>query len=64
MQAEHDHRSLKALRAYVTGDAAEPDVFSALRGIPRADVQRLLRENRQDLETIDPARAVILESLF
>lgn len=58
------NRELEALYAYVRGDTSEPVVLSDLRGVPRDEVQRLLAEHRQELTKIDPARSVILESIF
>ena len=64
MAQEVDSKSLRALRAYVAGDSSEPNVFSDLKGVPREDVHRVLRQHRRELEEIDPARIVILESIL
>ena len=64
MRTDLDSRSLAALRSYVAGDSSEPDVFSRLKGVPRDEIQRLLRQHKSELDAIDPARSVILESIL
>lgn len=64
MSDDLDTRSLRAMKAYVEGDSAEINVFSDLKGIPRNDIHRVLTEHRAELEKIDPARSLILESLL
>lgn len=64
MRADVESRSYKAFRAYVIGDYSEPNVFSDLKGIPREEAHRVLALHRQEFDSIDPARSVILESLL
>jgi uncharacterized protein YqeY len=64
MRAEKDARGLAALKAYVTGETSEVVVLSDLREYRRDEVKKLLAEHRSELAEIDPARAVILESIL
>ena len=64
MSSDPDARSYRALKSYVTGDSAEVNVFSDLKGVPREEIQRVLRAHRRELEAIDPSRALILESIL
>lgn len=57
-------RSVRAFVEYVRGEVEEPQLLGAMKGIPRDEVQRFLRAHRRELEAVDPARSVILESLL
>lgn len=64
MDAVLETKGFEALRAYVTGDSSEPVVLSAFRGIPFEERTALLGLHRRDLEAIDGARLLILESML
>jgi len=53
-----------ALLAYVTGDSSEPVVISAFRGTTPQERSDLVKRYRTELEAIDRARLVILESML
>lgn len=52
------------MKSYVHGDAAEMDLFSGLKGHDRDDLLATLDQNRSELEEINAARSVILESIL
>lgn len=56
--------SVSALRAYVSGETSEPVVLSAFRDVPAQERVRLVSRHRRELEAIDGARLVILESVL
>lgn len=53
-----------ALRAYVAGETSEVGVLSAFRSVTLEERARLVREHRTELERIDGARLLILESVL
>lgn len=56
-------RGYASMREYVTGDGSVSTIFSGLKGLDRETVGRLFEAHRRELEALDPARSVILESL-
>lgn len=64
METDRARRGLAALRAYVTGESSEPIVLSAFRDVPFEDRTELVSRARPELEAIDGARLLILESML
>lgn len=64
MTTPRERKGLLALRAYVTGDSSEPVVISAFRDMPPGDRASLVKAHRRELEAIDGARLLILESML
>lgn len=64
MHERRPNREADALRAYVVGDTSEPVVISAFRGIPFEERSRIMDVHRPELEKLDGARLVILESML
>ena len=64
MDERIDSRNRDALRAYVTGDSSEPVVLSAFHRIPPEERTRILALHRHELEEINGARLLILESML
>lgn len=64
MDSLHAMRGMDALRAYVAGDASEPVLLSAFREIPFEERGLLVSRHRGELEAIDGARLLILESML
>ncbi len=61
----HDEpRGLDCLRAYVSGESAEPDLASCMRTLPRAEARRMLKDNSEELDQMNAARRAILDSLL
>ena len=56
-------RGYASMREYVSGDGSVSTVFSGLKGLDRATVDRIFEAHRRELEALDPARSLILESL-
>lgn len=53
-----------ALKDYVVGETSEPVVLSAFRAVPPEERSVILKRHRSELEAIDGARLVILESVL
>lgn len=64
MENTRDRLGLAALRAYVTGETSEPVVISAFRDVPPEERADLVKRVRPELEAIDGARLLILESML
>ena len=64
MDRTREQVGVAALRAYVAGDSSEPVVLSAFRDVPAEDRADLVRRHRVELEQIDGARLLILESML
>lgn len=64
MDSVRERHGLAALRAYVRGDTSEPIVISAFRDIPARDRAEIVSRHRRELEAIDAARLLILESML
>lgn len=56
-------RGYASMRDFVSGDGSVSTVFSGLKGLDRATVDRIFQSHRRELEELDPARSVILESM-
>ena len=63
MGSDPVERGYASMRAYVCGDGSVSTVFSGLKGLDRATAARVFEAHRRELEALDPARSVILESL-
>lgn len=64
MTSTGDPKDQMALRAYVAGDSSEPIVLSAFRDVPFETRAALLNDLRPELQAIDDARLLILESML
>ena len=64
MDTNRELQVVRALRAYVEGDSSEPVVLSAVKEIPFEDRSLIVGRHRHELEAIDGARMVILESML
>lgn len=64
MDRAHERAGIAALRAYVTGETSEPIVISAFRDVPLEERAVLVSRARPELEAIDGARLLILESMI
>lgn len=64
METSREHQGIAALHAYVTGESSEPVVLSAFRDVPLEDRAVLVSRHRRELEAIDGARLLILESML
>lgn len=64
MDTARERRSANALRAYVTGETSEPVVLSAFRDVPLEERTQVIGRHRDELEQIDGARLLILESML
>ena len=64
MDANRETQLVRALRAYVAGDSSEPVVISAVKEVPFEDRSLVVGRHRAELEAIDGARTVILESML
>lgn len=64
METNRERQGIAALRAYVTGESSEPIVLSAFRDVPAEDRAVLVSRARPELEAIDGARLLILESMI
>ncbi len=64
MENPRERRGLLALRAYVTGETSEPVVLSAFRDVPAEERTEIVSRHRRELEAIDGARLLILESML
>lgn len=64
MESAHERRSLLALRAYVTGESSEPVVLSAFRDVPLEERATIVKAHRHELQAIDDARLLIVESML
>lgn len=64
MEKTRERQGLAALRAYVSGETSEPVVLSAFRDVPPEDRAALVSRARIELEAIDGARLLILESMI
>lgn len=58
-----ESRARATLLAWVTGEGSLSTFWSGLRGVPQETVRRVLTERRAEFERLDPARAVLLDSL-
>ena len=64
MDRQRETQVLRAMKAYVMGDSSEPVVLSALRGVTFEDRTHVVTRHRSELEAIDGARLLILESMM
>lgn len=64
MDILRERQGADALRAYVVGDTSEPVVLSEFRGVPFEERSVLVSRHRNELEAIDGARLLILESML
>lgn len=64
MELVHETRAATALRAYVLGESSEPVVISAFRDVPFEERTEVVSRHRGELEAIDGARLLILESML
>lgn len=64
MEKTRERMGAAALRAYVTGETSEPVVLSAFRDVDPEERADLVRRHRGELEAIDGARLLILESML
>lgn len=64
MDRTRERQGIAALRAYVTGETSEPIVISAFRDVPFEERAVLVSRARPELEAIDGARLLILESML
>lgn len=64
MDSLRERNGLDALRAYVLGDSSEPIVISAFREVDPEERADLVSRHRGELEAIDGARLLILESVL
>lgn len=64
MDPLQERKGVDALRAYVSGDSSEPVVLSAFRDVSLDERSQLVKRHRQELEAIDGARLLILESMI
>lgn len=64
MEPQREAQAVRALRAYVEGDSSEPIILSAFREVPLEDRTLLVGRHRAELEAIDNARLLILESML
>jgi hypothetical protein len=64
MTIPRERKVIHALKAYVTGDSSEPVVLSAFRDVPPQERVVLVKAHRRELEAIDGARLLILESML
>ena len=64
MDKTRERQGVAALKAYVTGETSEPVVLSAFRDVPLEDRAVLVSRHRGELEAIDGARLLILESML
>lgn len=64
METDRERKGIAALRAYVTGESSEPIVLSAFRDVEPEDLAVLVSRARPELEAIDGARLLILESML
>lgn len=56
-------RGYASMRDYVSGDGSVSTIWSGLKGLDRSTVDRIFQAHRRELEALDPARSVILESM-
>lgn len=56
-------RGYASMRDFVAGDGSISTVIPGLKGLDRATVDRIFEAHRRELEALDPARSVILESM-
>ncbi len=61
---EDAHEGVACLRAYVTGDSAEPDLASCLHSLGSDEARRIMDAHRDELATIDAARSHMLDSIL
>ncbi|HUR68699.1 MAG TPA: hypothetical protein VM370_05585 [Candidatus Thermoplasmatota archaeon] len=64
MDAPRERRGALALRAYVAGETSEPIVLSAFRDVPPGERSAIVSRHRGELQAIDDARLLILESML
>lgn len=64
MEPQRETQALRALRAYVAGDTSEPIILSAFREVPLEERSGLVESHRHELQAIDDARLLILESML
>ena len=64
MDTHRELQVVRALRAYVEGDASEPVVLSACKGVDWEARSEIVGQHRAELEAIDPSRLLILESVL
>jgi hypothetical protein len=64
MDANREAQIVRAFRAYVQGDSSEPVVISAVKEVPFEDRSVVVGRHRAELEAIDGARLLILESML
>ena len=64
MDSHRETQVVRALKAYVEGDSSEPVVISALKEVALEERGALVGRHRAELEAIDGARLVILESML
>ncbi|HET6403411.1 MAG TPA: hypothetical protein VFH78_02085 [Candidatus Thermoplasmatota archaeon] len=64
MDTTRERKGIAALRAYVTGESSEPIVLSAFHDVPLEERAVLVSRARHELEAIDGARLLILESML
>lgn len=58
-----ERRAREALLAYVSGEGSLTLMWSGLKGVPDDAVKRVLQSDRGEFERVNPARAVLLESV-
>jgi len=54
---------LTSMRDYVTGETSLTVLVAQLHRIPLDEARRILTTHRAELDSLNPARSVILESL-
>lgn len=64
MESALENQALRALRAYVAGDSSEPIILSAFRQVPLEERAPIVARHRHELQAIDDARLLIVESLL
>lgn len=63
MDPQLKQMGLASMKDYVTGETSLSIVVAKLHRIPLPAAQDILRENREELDALNPARSVILESI-
>ena len=64
MDSAREKKGVLALRAYLIGETSEPVVISAFRDVPPDERTAIVNRHRHELEAIDDARLLILESML
>ena len=63
MDPQVEQIGLASMRDYLTGETSVSIVVARLHAIPRQDARHILRTHRAELQALNPARSVILESI-